>query len=125
MAAYFEFKQQAPDGTDNSFIFKVVDPGRIAEAREIIAKNLGRHVQGTVVAARQPYNPNWSFYLEPKTIAFFEMAIEVCDANVTLVEAQLDEVGGAFLPGAHWCPWSSVITREVTDEIDPQTERRK
>jgi hypothetical protein len=42
------------------------------------------------------------------------MAIEVCDANMMYVEDHLDEAGGAFLPGNHWCPWDSRVTREVT-----------
>jgi hypothetical protein len=46
-------------------------------------------------------------------VRFFEVAIEVCDATMPYVEDHLDEVGGAFLPGGYWCPWTSRLTREV------------
>jgi hypothetical protein len=29
------------------------------------------------------------------------------------VEDHLSEAGGSFLPGNRWCPWSSVLTKEV------------
>lgn len=60
-----------------------------------------------------PYNPRWSFHCDPATVGFFDVAIEVCDATLPYVEDHLDEAGGAFLPGAYWCPWSSKLTREV------------
>lgn len=68
---------------------------------------------GIVVASKAPYNPAWSYHLRPDSISFFEMAIEVCDANMRYVEEHLDEVGGAFLPGGGWCPWSSKLVREI------------
>ncbi len=123
MTAYFEFQQKAPDGAMNTFVFALNDAARISEARAIISGNTGQHVQGTIVLSPAPYNPAWEFHLEPSSIRFFEMAIEVCDANVTFVADNLDQVGGAFLPGNHWCPWSSKLTREVTDKIDPATGR--
>ncbi|MGW5100847.1 BP74-related protein [Streptomyces sp. NPDC004100] len=59
------------------------------------------------------YNPRWSFHYNPETVNFFDVAIEVCDATLPYVEENLDEAGGAFLPGAIWCPWSSRLTREI------------
>jgi hypothetical protein len=41
------------------------------------------------------------------------MSIEVCDAATSYVEEHLAEVGGAFLPGRRWCPWSSRVIAEV------------
>ena len=123
MFAYFEFQQETPAGGLNAFVFKLTDPARIAEARAIIADESGLHVQGTIVIAPVPYNPNWAFHLDPSSIRFFQMAIEVCDANVTYVAENLRQVGTDFLPGNHWCPWSSVLSREVTSLIDPVTER--
>lgn len=88
---------------------------RISDARKIIANpsDPRRHVQGKVVQQAASYNPSWSFHLAPDSVAFFEMQIEVCDANVTYVQAHLDEVGGSFLPKSLWCPWSSWLAREV------------
>ncbi len=122
--AYFAFWQASPKGQINTFIFKLTDSEKILEARQILADTsmIKRHVHGTVRQSRMPYNPNWSFHLDPATIGFFEMQIEVCDANTTYVEEHLDEVGGSFLPRSFWCPWSSTLAAEVSHLIDPDTE---
>ena len=109
--AYFAFQQQGED----EFIFELTDEKRIALARDILSgKETNRtHVMGRIVPGTKPYNPKWSYYLDPATVDFFQMAIEVCDANMNYVEDHLDEAGGAFLPGRHWCPWDSRLLREV------------
>ncbi|WPB77176.1 hypothetical protein KYC5002_50385 [Archangium violaceum] len=50
---------------------------------------------------------------ERKLFSFFDVAIEVCDADMGFVQEHLDEAGGAFLPGFLWCPWNSRLKREV------------
>jgi len=57
--------------------------------------------------SRVSCNPNWDFHIEPDTIDFFAVAIEVCDANMQYVNDHLDEAGGAFPPGSLWCPRDS------------------
>jgi hypothetical protein len=52
--------------------------------------------------------------LNPASISFFAIAIEVCDANMQYVEDHLDEACGAFLPGCYWCPWDSRVVREIS-----------
>jgi hypothetical protein len=125
MAAYFAFEQNSPKGERKIFVFKLTDDARIDEARAILQQSprTKDHVQGTIVSSKVPYNPEWSFHLDPNTIGFFEMQIEVCDANVTYVEEHLDEIGGSTLPRSFWCPWSSRLFAEVTKSIDPATER--
>lgn len=68
---------------------------------------------GRIQKRPQPYNPDWDYHLDPNTITFFNMAIEVCDANMQYVEDHLDEACGAFLPGCFWCPWDSRVVREI------------
>jgi hypothetical protein len=68
---------------------------------------------GTIIKAPAPYNPPWSYHLDPASISLFAFAIEVCDASPQYVEEHLSEVGGAFLPGSVWCPWSSHVVEEV------------
>jgi hypothetical protein len=115
--ALFAFEQKTPDGEVVEFIFELVDSEKIKKARAILeATNPTKNrVSGTVVAGRKSYNPDWSFHLDPESIGFFEMAMEVCDANVSYVEAHLSEVGGDFLPNGYWCPWSSKLKRELGD----------
>ncbi|MET3616146.1 hypothetical protein ABID16_004495 [Rhizobium aquaticum] len=123
--AYFSFWQRSPNGTINTFFFKLSDPIRIAQARQILADptRIDRHVQGTVLQYKAAYNPDWSFHLDPKTIGFFEQQIEVCDANMTYIEEHLDEIGGSTLPKSFWCPWHSTLAAEVTHLVDSQTEK--
>lgn len=125
--AYFSFSQTDPQGVKRHFVFELSDPTRIAEARSILAdpKSIKNHVQGVIVSSRTSYNPDWSFHLKPETVGFFEMQVEVCDANVTYVEKHLDEVGGSTLPRSFWCPWSSQLDEEVTARIDPATQKPK
>lgn len=113
IAAFFEF--QAPPGWSGPFVIKLTDPAKIQHARDLLsgATTDRPHVHGRIVKRPAPYNPAWSFHYEPSTIDFFDYAIEVCDATTQYVEDHLDEAGGAFLPGLHWCPWSSRLIREV------------
>jgi len=111
-AALFEFSDVDPGLT---FVIRLEDPVRIAQARAILsgAEADQIHVSGRIVKSRAAYNAAWSYHLDPPSIAFFENAVEVCDATMQYVEEHLDEVGGAFLPDNHWCPWSSKLTREL------------
>ncbi|HEV7806310.1 MAG TPA: hypothetical protein VGO80_10850 [Solirubrobacteraceae bacterium] len=109
--AYFAFE----DVTGQEFIFELTDQAKIDEARNILSgKQTDRtHVVGRIKKQQKPYNPRFSFHLDPATISFFQMAIEVCDATTMYVEDHLDEACGAFLPGCVWCPWTSKLVREV------------
>ena len=111
-ARYFSFMQRQ----DQEFIFELTDPAKIQQALDILSgkeKNQV-HVMGRIVRSKKPYNPNWDYHLDPASIAFFVVAIEVCDADMHYVQDHLDEAGGAFLPGFVWCPWNSRLLREVT-----------
>jgi hypothetical protein len=109
---YFSFMQRQ----DQEFVFELTDPAKIAEAQAILSgkETFKVHVMGKIVKSRKPYNPHWDYHLDPASISFFAMAIEVCDADMRYVQDHLDEVGGAFLPGFVWCPWNSRLLREVT-----------
>ncbi|WP_395295700.1 hemopexin repeat-containing protein [Kitasatospora hibisci] len=110
--AYFAFKYPP---TPDEFIFKLTDDAKIEEARRILRgeEKSRTHVMGRIRKQAASYNPGWSYHLDPDTIDFFEMAIEVCDASIRYTEDHLDEVCGAFLPGCFWCPWGSQLLREV------------
>ena len=98
----------------DAFVIALTDPATIATARALASgQEPSKHVTGLVVAEAAPYNALWSFHLDPASISFAEMSIEVCDAATSYVEGHLAEVGGAFLPGRRWCPWSSRVVGEV------------
>jgi hypothetical protein len=112
--AYFAFKS-VPYGNEPEFVIEIKDAARAEHARRILRGEEQQriHVHGRIVKRPAPYNPRFSFHLAPETIDFFDMAIEVCDSSALYVEDHLDEAGGAFLPGNHWCPWGSTLVREV------------
>jgi len=114
--AYFEMTQASNDDPGQTFVVKLTDPDEIQHARDLLSgQSTDRpHVMGRIDKYKVPYNPQWHYHYDPKTVQFFDYAIEVCDANMNYVEEHLDEAGGAFLPGRIWCPWDSRIVREVS-----------
>ncbi len=98
-----------------TFTIKLTDPVKIQKARDIIngTDKSTPHVGGTIVKEAACYNAPWSFHLDPKSINFFALAIEVCDASIAYTESFLDEAGGHFLPGNYWCPWGSRLVKEI------------
>ena len=107
--AYFEFQ----DSNGDAFVFALKDPLKITQARNIISTKSGEHVSGYVLPHKASYNPDWDFELKPDSIEFFEFSTEVCDASIAYVNDHLTTVGTDFLPGNHWCPWSSELVREI------------
>ncbi|MGE8067065.1 hypothetical protein [Pseudomonas sp. NPDC089569] len=97
------------------FIIRLDDPAVIEQARAILRgeETAKVRVQGTVITRQAPYNPAWSFHLDPGSISFFELAAEVCDASTQHVQENLDRVGHDFLPEGRWCPWSSRLVSEL------------
>jgi len=109
--AFFVFDiPPAPD----EFVIKLADPERIAQARRILAgEEPPLQVMGKVVRGRVRYNRPWHVRLAPKSVEFFEVAVEVCDASIAYVDEHRREIGGEFLPGRIWCPWGSRLVREI------------
>lgn len=111
--AYFEFR--GSDALDR-FVIRLVEADKIQHARDLLfgMTTESPSVMGAIIKTPALYNPNWSYHLASETIQFFDLAIEVCDANMRYVEDNLDAVGGAFLPNSYWCPWGSEISREIS-----------
>ena len=108
--AYFEFTD--PPSPD-TFIFKLTDPARIQEARDIIKNSTPKLISGVIIKQPVYYNPAWSYHFDPKTVGFVDAAMELCDSTMRGIENNLD---GAF---PAWCPWGSQLLREVTPPPPP------
>ena len=109
--AWFTFT----DASEETFVARIDDPDVIAHARELLAgtETADPLIGGIVVTQPAPYNIGWSYHLDPESIFFFEFSIEVGDATMRYIEEHVDEVGGAFLPGSRWTPWTSVLLEEL------------
>jgi Ca2+-binding RTX toxin-like protein len=103
------------DASEETFVFRLSDPVKVAEARAILsgAETAAIHVAGTVIKEAAAGNIGWSYHLDPASIFFFEVATEVGDSTMRIIESHLAAVGGAFLPGSVWTGWSSVLTGEL------------
>jgi uncharacterized protein (TIGR03437 family) len=111
--AYFVMEVQP---RQDKFIIKLTDPAKIQRAREILSgqQTPATRVKGRIIKEAAPWNPPWSFHLDPASIEFFSLEAEVCDASLGYVESFLSEAGGAFLPNSIWCPWSSRLINEIS-----------
>ena len=91
------FVLETPPASDQ-FVIELTDESKIQQARNILngTQKDETHVIGRIIKRPAPYNPKWSYQLDPASISFFSMAIEVCDANIGYVEDHLDEAGGAI-----------------------------
>ena len=78
-----------------------------------------RHVMGTIVKVPTGYNPPWSFHLDPESVNFFDNGLEICDASISYVEANLDGACTIFLPDCVWCPWGSRLIAEIAPTSTP------
>jgi len=114
--AYFVF--DSPPRRD-LFVIKLTDPVKIQKARDALSgkEKDARHVSGRIVKQSACYNAPWSYHLDPQSIEFFSVAIEVCDGAMGYIESHLDDVGGALLPGNRWCSWGSRLVREITPPV--------
>ena len=109
--AYFEMT----DVTREVFVVKLTKDDDIRHARELVrGETWDRpHLIGRIKHFTAPYNRRWDYHVDPSTVGFFDQAVEVCDATISYVNDNLDEAGGAFLPGNVWCDWSSRLVREL------------
>ncbi|WP_445636955.1 Calmodulin-binding protein [Nostoc sp. DSM 114161] len=98
------------------FVVELTDESKIQQARDILSgkEKDTTHIYGRIIKRPAAYNPGWSYQLDPASINFFQVAIEVCDASIEYTEDHLDEAGGPFLPGGLWCPWSSRLVKEIS-----------
>jgi hypothetical protein len=108
---YFAFVQWQ----GQEFVFEVTDKAKVDHARKIVSgEEQNRvHVMGRIRKVKASYNPRFDYHIDPATVDFFQVAIEVCDSNMQYVNDHLDEACGPFLPGCIWCPWDSRVVREV------------
>jgi hypothetical protein len=97
--------RRAPDGE----VFRILlrDRDLIAQARALVGAGRRRIVSGTLASGNGGFNAPWSWHLNPDTVRFPEVAIELCDGCPSDVEAS----GGTW-GGGSFCPWTSEIIAE-------------
>ena len=106
--AYFKVYDGAgsPD-----FIIRLTNPETILFARNQITIPVEQRLSVTAIIVKEAscWNPNYRYHYDSDTVEFFEVAVEVCDANFVYVQDNLEEAGGAFLPGLRHCPGVALL----------------
>ena len=97
--------RRTPDGE----LFRILlhDSSVIAQARALVGAGGRRIVLGTLVRGDGGFNAPWNWHLDPDTVRFPEVAIELCDGCPSDVEAS-----GGNWGGGTFCPWTSEIIAE-------------
>ncbi|HEU5235554.1 MAG TPA: hypothetical protein VFU37_00345, partial [Pyrinomonadaceae bacterium] len=108
--AYFLLQQPPRTST---FVFKLTDPIKIQQARNIVATHASKLVSGTIIKQPVYYNPGWSFHFDPKSINFADFAIELCDNTMEGIESDLDNIW------PQWCPWNGQVMQEIAPPPKP------
>ena len=96
---------RAPDGE----VFRILlrDSGLIAQARSLIGAGNRKIVAGRLAPGTGGFNAPWSCHLDPYSVSFPDVAVELCDGCPSGVEANSGTWGsGSF------CPWSSEVIAE-------------
>jgi hypothetical protein len=97
--------RHAPNGE----VFRILlrDSASIAQARSLIGAANRKIVAGTLASGNGGFNLPWSWHLNPDTVRFPEISVEVCDGCPSDVEAS-----GGNWGGGSFCPWTSEIIAE-------------
>ncbi len=95
---------------NEAFNVRITDPDVIRRAQDLVGASQQPILSGALRRGNGGFNAPWSWHLEPATIEFADITIEVCDGCPAMVENDLDywvDTVGRF------CPWTSRIVRRV------------
>lgn len=94
-----------------TFRVRITAPDQIREAERLLNTGEERNVTGTLQRGDGGFNAPYSWHLDPETVEFVDVTIEVCDGLPSFIEEDLDywvDTVGTY------CPWSSqVVGREA------------
>jgi hypothetical protein len=90
------------DVAGERFVVRTSDPETIRLAEENLAGRNGTFPMGSVKAGNGGFNAPWTWHLDPSSLQFVEVAIEVCDGRPSYVEAHQSEY-------ARYCPWGARV----------------
>jgi hypothetical protein len=81
----------------------LTDARLIAHARELLAGGEeGRIPSGLIVRGDPGVNAPWSWHIDPDSIEFADMTMEICDGLPSHIE-------DGTLTGDRYCPWSAEV----------------
>jgi hypothetical protein len=91
-------------------VFRILlqDAALIRQADTLLASGRASVVAGSLRAGDGGFNAPWSWHLDPASVTFPDVTVEVCDGCPRFVEANLSY----WLQLGHFCPPAQVIARD-------------
>jgi hypothetical protein len=90
----------APDG--ERFRVRILDPIVIEQAAARVGKGQGLIVTGYTRDGDGGFNQPWTWHLDPGSVRFAEVTMELCDGCPT-----------GLVAGVQFCPWSTEVLRRL------------
>lgn len=91
------------DVVGETYRIELTDPADIEIARKLLAGEPAPAIPSGVVVRGDPgVNTGYSWHIDPATVEFADMAIEVCDGRPSDVEAN-------EITSDRFCPWSAKV----------------
>jgi hypothetical protein len=88
---------------DETFKVELITPELIEHAEQLLAgESVAGIPLGTVVRDDPGVNAPWSWHIDPATLEFADMTIEVCDGLPSFVE-------DGTVTSDQYCPWSAEV----------------
>ena len=88
---------------DESYRVWVIDPVAIRMIPQILDGKIFAHPHGRLVKSPSKVNAPYAWHIDPRSAAFAEMSIELCDGKPSAVF-------GETWSGDYFCPWSGIIS---------------
>jgi hypothetical protein len=88
---------------DETYKIELASPELVQHARDLLnGEDVAAIPLGTVVRDDPGVNAPWSWHIDPATLEFADMTIEVCDGLPSYVE-------DGTVTSDQYCPWSAKI----------------
>lgn len=115
--AYFAVTTDYVEDEDNNvrFIIELKDETLIKHARALLSYETSdnHHIMGRFYVGRKSYNPDFSYYLQPETISFFDNTRSRCDYPFKAVDKNPLKFCTETTPQCFLCPSTSYLIEEV------------
>ena len=87
-------------------------PAQIAKADSLLASGVEQNLHGTLKRGNGGFNMTYSWHLEPATVAWPDLSMEVCDGRPNSeVEAEVDYYIDTI---QYYCPWGAKIVAKIS-----------
>ena len=94
------------DVAGERFVVRIADTETIHQAEESLQGRNQRFPMGALIDGNGGFNAPWTWHLDPASVRFVEVAIEVCDGRPSYVERHKDEY-------ASYCPWGARVVARM------------